>query len=773
MKMIFKVARTELRNLFYSPVAWFLILVFVIMCGIFFTGALNTFAIMQDVAIRTMPDFKDFNQSLTETIFLNSGSMIPVVLGNCYLFIPLLTMGLISREINNGTIKLLYSSPVKIRQIVLGKYLAIIVYNLILVGILAVFMFTGARSIQSADTGLLTAAAIGFFLLLCTFAAIGMFMSSLTTYQIVSAIATFVLFFVLSRLGSLWQQYDFFRDLTWFLSIDGRAGKMLSGLVTTREVIYFVMISSMFVIFTILKLKGGRESKPWYKKALRYVSVFLVVMVVGYFSSKPSLIGYWDATARKTNTISPKIQQLLISTGDEPLEVTFYANLLGGGIQRAMPENRNDYVWNFWEKYVRYKSDIKLNYVQYYDVKDDNKYIYQTMPGKTLAEIAGEVAKMKQTNLNWWIGPAQVRKMDDLAPEDMRAVMKVRYKGRTEWLRTFDDPRFWPDQDHVAAVLKNLVEGTGPKVYQINGHLERDIYKRGEREYSTYTLKKNDRRSLINHGFSFDSLDLRKKDVPSDASMLVLGDPKVELDTLTLTRIRKYIDGGGNMFILGEPGKQHVLNPVLQPLGAKLLPGTLVEITKEEMPHMIKPYATHDFSHLIKEMKMKVSEQLLKGDTTRLVHQGVAGVAFTDSIFKARHVLVTSGRNTWAKAGTLVTDSAAPVFVAAEGDYKLDSFNVSLAISRKLGNKEQRIVVTGDADFISNRRHSTQNLGGIYQSWLTNEVYPVQIIYPPKKDALLSIGLATAGFMKIFFIWILPAAILLLGTILLIRRKRK
>jgi ABC-2 type transport system permease protein len=87
----------------------------------------------------------------------------------------------------------LYSSPVRTREIVLGKYLAILIYNLLLVAIVAIFIVSGLINIRNPDHGMLLSSLLGFYLLISAFAAIGMFMSSLTTYQIVSAIATFLL----------------------------------------------------------------------------------------------------------------------------------------------------------------------------------------------------------------------------------------------------------------------------------------------------------------------------------------------------------------------------------------------------------------------------------------------------------------------------------------------------------------------------------------------------------------------------------------------------
>jgi ABC-2 type transport system permease protein len=774
MKMIVKIAKNELRNLFYSPVAWFLAVIFMIVCGVFYSGALYKLALMQDVALRNAPKWKDFGSSLTRMVFLGNDGIFMNILNNLYLFIPLLTMGLISREINNGTVKLLYSSPVNVRQIVLGKYLAVMIYNLMLLSVVGIFIIMGIFGIRSVDMGLLFSSMLGFYLIVCTYSAIGMFMSSLSTYQIVSAISTFLLLFVLSRIGTLWQEYDLVRDLTYFLSINGRVMKMLLGLITTNDVMYFILISWMFIVFTMFRLKSSRQTEPWLKKAARYIAVFAVVLVVGYVCSRPGFIGYWDTTAAKLNTIGEPTQQILKSMEGEPLEVTLYSNLLGGGIHRTRPEHRNDFRWGLWEKFIRFKPDIKFNYVLYYDVMDNDSSFYKTVPGKTLREIAVEMARGQETNIDWYLEPKEIRKKIDLHPEKMRAVMHLKYKGRSMFLRTFDDATFWPYEDQVAAVLKRLAEGNGPKVYHTTGNLQRDIHKTGEREYEHFTIKKNSRLSLINHGYDFDTVNPALRDIPADATTLVIGDPKSALDEVATGHIKDYINKGGNLLVNGEPGKQQVVNPLIASTGAALMPGTIVEVTQNEMPQMVNAYWTYDYTHLVKAYKMdRLWKMIQGGDTARSLFPGVSPVKGSDSGFTIKHLHVTQGRNAWVKVGPLVMDSAAPVFTAAEGDYKQDSFDVTLALSRKLGNKEQRIIVAGDADYMSTLRKGTHNISKIYYSWLDYERYPVAIIQKTHKDVLLNTSLRSAAFQRILFVWILPAVVLALGTIILIRRKRQ
>ncbi|WP_127124785.1 ABC transporter permease subunit [Pseudoflavitalea rhizosphaerae] len=772
MKKTLSIAKTELRNLFYSPVAWFLTIAFTVQGAIFFTKPLLMISKYQDLAQRNNPLFKDFGRSLTQLLFLDKDGIFSNVLENLFLFVPLLTMGLISREVNTGTVKLLYSSPVKLRQIVFGKYIAIMIYNLILLCVLGIFMIAGGASIVSTDVGILLSSALGFYLLMCAYTAIGMFMSSLTNYQIVAAVASFTVVFILSHIGGLWQRYDFVRDLTYFLSITGRTTKMLKGLVTTSDLAYFIVIVGLFLSFTLLKLKGTRESKPWFVKAGRYVTVLIVALMIGYITSRPGLIGYLDTTATQENTIHPKLQQILKDMGDEPIEVTLYANLLGDGIDMGLPEARNTYLWTLWEKYIRFKPNIKLKYEYYYDITKGDSAMFRNFPGKNIHEIAKEMAGFYEISVNRFKKPGLLNDVPGLTDEMKRLVMVVKYKGRSAILRTFPDTRFWPDQSNIAAVLTHLTTNEKSKVYYTTGNLERNIYKSGEREYYSHTIDKINREALINLGFDVDSVSLETSGIPADASMLVLADPKVMLSGTVKDKIRKYVDAGGNMIVLGEPGKQQVLNPVLAQMGVKIMDGTLVEVTSYEMPHHTMPFYSRFTAGLAEEQMLLFLRN--NWDTVRVLMPGVSGIASIDSgAFAVHPVLTHAGRNTWVKMGTLVTDSSAPVFNAQEGDFRMDEFNSAVALTRKVNNREQRILIAGDADFMSNLRVGGNQLVRATYSWLDANRFPVYTPAEPHKDNLLTITPSTAEMMHIMFVYVLPGIILLTGIILLVRRKRQ
>lgn len=800
MNTVFKIAKNEFRYLFFSPIAWFAMIVFLVQCAFYFSEVLYTIANAQDVMIANVPSFTGDRDSLTVKIFLKSGAFGSVI-GNLYIFIPLLTMGLISRELNNGTIKLLYSSPVSLRRMVFGKYLGIMLFNLLLVLIVGIFIVTGICSIKQVDYGMLLSAALGFYLLVCAYSALGLFMSSLSSYQVVSCVGTFAVLFLLSRIGGWWQQYDVVRDLAYSLSLQNRTIKMVLGLIASKDVIYFLAVACMFIAFTIFKLKAGRESSPWHVRATRYAVTLAIVLALGYISSRPALTAYWDTTADKKNTIHPRTQAALHELGDSTLEVTLYTNLLGDGVGAGLPESRNAVYLDFWEKYLRFKPGIRFRYVYYYDYTTaaDGGQLLNSYPGKSIPEIAEEVAGLADADFSMFRPPAQVRKEIDLEPERYRLIMQLKYKGRTALLRTYPDPLFWPDETNMIAALKRLTGAPIPEVYFTTGNLERSIYKTGEREYAVLTALKGSRGALINTGFNVDTIHLSTQYIPESATAVVLADPKVELGPVARGKLQHYLARGGNMLIAGEPGKQQVLNPVLEQLGIQLMNGQLVQPDSQETPdkifsgYRVASLAAADRHATDKEagtdtISVHQSNALGPGvmapivvrnnpadDSAGILMPGATALAFGDSAaYAARPLAVTIPGATWLRAGPVVADSTLPAFNSSEGDLKENSFSTMAQLTRQAGGKEQRIIVSGDADYASNVRTDKNASAALSAySWLCYNQFPVYTPRPLPKDVFLRITGPTAKALQVAYIWILPGLLLLACLIVLIRRKRK
>lgn len=812
MKLIYKIAKAELRNLFYSPIAWFLTIAFMVQCALSYTKLINNYASQQEMGGMGL----NYMNQLTYNVFTSPYGLFGGIMQNLYLYIPLLTMGLISREINGGTISLLYSSPIKIREIVFGKYLAMLVYSLVLLFVIGIFMAAGVFDIKSADNGMLLAAALGFYLLLCAYSAIGLFMSSLTSYQIVAAVSTFVMIGALSYIGTLWQGIDFVRDLTYFLSLSGRTHHMLGGLITTKDVIYFLVIIYIFLGLTIYKLQSGRETKKWYVSAGRYVAIVISALAIGYITSRPSLIGYWDTTENQDNTLTPNAQKIIKELGDDKLVVTSYSNFLDNYYWFGLPEQRNAYL-DRWESYLRFKPDIEFHYVNYYDMPLALGYnLFEGYKGKTLKQIVEQRAKGSDVDMSMFKTPEQIQKEVDLKPELNRYVMKLSYKGKSTYLRVFNDQMVWPGESEVSAAFKRLLQANMPVVAFVAGDGERKTGKKGDREYKTVTTEKTFRYALINQGFNVDTLTLSTQDIPDNVKALVIADPQSALSAAAIQKIQAYVAKGGNLLIAGEPGRQQMLNPLLKTLGVQLTHGMLGQESEDYAPMLVLPHLTKTaigFSKLLDKPSI---------DTLPVSMNGVSALSYHDTAgFHIEPLLMTKGglvRNTMKRNPDLdlvnskddanegTTRSVQVMSVGgggfatavpmAVGDVKKGAkktikslvdkntsneiFATALALTRKINGKEQRIFISGDADFLSNSelgRNNPQTINFYFStaifSWLDYGQFPVNTMRPDAEDNRVTVSTAHVSFLKIVYIYLLPGLILVFAAAFLIRRKRK
>lgn len=614
---------------------------------------------------------------------------------------------------------------------------------------------------------------LGFFLLLCAYSAIGLFMSCLTTYQVVAAVSTFVMIGILSYIGNLWQESDFVRDLTYFLSLSGRTGHMLGGLITTKDVIYFLIIVYIFLGLSIYKLKAGRESKPMLVTAGRYILVIVSALTIGYLTSRPALTGYLDTTANKTNTLTSNAQKIIHELGKDTLEITVYNNLLGTYSYLGMPTMRNNYL-AIWEPYVRFKPDIVFNYVLYYEKPLANSYLYKSYPGKSVKEIAAMTAKSYKMDLDRFRSPEEIHKMIDLKDELGRFVMQLKYKNKTTFLRVFDDQQVFPGETEVSAAFKRLLQVKMPRVAFLTGNLERSVGKTGDREYKTLTNLKSFRYALINQGFDVDTLSLENGDVPTWVSTLVIADPKTSFSPSVLAKIQQYIDKGGNLLIMGEPGKQGVLNPLLKQFNVQLMDGSVVQPSADLAPDLVLNDLTPISAGFAKDVAKSFTDSL------PVAMAGATGLSYTPGgPFQIKPLLTTNKNKSWIKKGKLVADSAAVVFSVADGDQRI-SVPTALSLTRKINGKEQRIVVTSDADLMSNTelgRYNVKTANFVFNtslfSWLSYGEFPIDTSRPEAKDKRVTVTSAQVSRLNILFVWVLPSILLALGTILLIRRKRK
>jgi ABC-2 type transport system permease protein len=200
----------------------------------------------------------DSGYSTLETLF----NIAPWV----FLFlVPAITMKTFAEEKKNGTIELILTRPISDLKLVLGKYFAsVLLVLLILIPALIFFLsvYLLGSPVGNVDTGGAWGSFIGLFFLAASYASIGVFASSLTENQIVSFILAMVIaLFIYSGFDSL-ASLGLFSSIKFFLvqlGINEHYSSMSHGVIDTRDIIYFVCLSSFFILATRIKI----QSRNW------------------------------------------------------------------------------------------------------------------------------------------------------------------------------------------------------------------------------------------------------------------------------------------------------------------------------------------------------------------------------------------------------------------------------------------------------------------------------------------------------------------------------
>lgn len=105
-------------------------------------------------------------------------------------------------------------------------------------------------------------------------------------------------------ISNIGQGYAFIRDITYWLAIGNRTDNFIKGLICSEDVLYFVIVSGMFVCFSILKIQLRRERSSFLNKVGRYAVILLVGVMLGYITSRPMMKLYYDSTYNKINTLT-------------------------------------------------------------------------------------------------------------------------------------------------------------------------------------------------------------------------------------------------------------------------------------------------------------------------------------------------------------------------------------------------------------------------------------------------------------------------------------
>ena len=224
------IVKKEFKSYFLSPIGYIYIGVFLLTCSIFF---------YLDIFVNLSTDFPYmFGSAVTILTFI----------------VPLITMRMFSEERKNGTEQLLLTSPRSITQVVLGKFIAAAL--VVLVSVLLTLIYFGILSyFGEPQLSKSLIAILGFALLSIAYVSFGMFASSLTENQVVSAVITIAVFVL------LWFLQSFSSIFIDFSLMEAFFESFYLGTISIKNLVLLVSFTALFVVFTIMVLQRRKSVK--------------------------------------------------------------------------------------------------------------------------------------------------------------------------------------------------------------------------------------------------------------------------------------------------------------------------------------------------------------------------------------------------------------------------------------------------------------------------------------------------------------------------------
>lgn len=471
----------------------------------------------------------------------------------------------------------------------------------------------------------------------------------------------------------------------------------------------------------------------------QFLLLFFAVMgVAAWLSQHHNLELDWTASGR--HTLNPATVELLQQLEQPPHLVVFARDSAGSGMRTRIEP--------LLSRYQRQRPDLVIEYVD-----------------------------------------------PDLAPQRVRALnitldgeVVVQYGGRSENLKNVGE-------EALTNALQRLARGGERQLIFLAGHGERDPFGDGNSDLSEW------RRQLTEKGFISSVQRLADTpQIPADTTAVVVADPQRPWLPGEVALLRDYLDAGGNLLWLSEGAAEDNLTAIADALAVERLPGQVVDATGQllgiEHPALI--VITHYPQHAITDSLNTLT--LLPFAAPLAVRDG--------SAWEASPLLQTQPR-AWAEQGELAgtvrfdegVDQSGPLTVGfalqrprpsadePTTDTSPDNRNSAgetptTAVAEALPVSDtpppttahQRVVVMGDADFISNAylgNGANADLGYRIVNWLSDDDSLITITHQAAPDTQIQLDATLASLLGTLFLLLLPGGLIGAGIAIGWRRRRR
>jgi len=343
--------------------------------------------------------------------------------------------------------------------------------------------------------------------------------------------------------------------------------------------------------------------------------------------------------------------------------------------------------------------------------------------------------------------PALVRELGIQVTGELR----LEYSGGSENLDQIDE-------QSISNAIQRLLQQGERWILAIEGHGERRFDRQANHDLGLFGAE------LKKKGFRIQPVDLSiQRQIADNTSALILAGPQTSLLQGETDQIVEYIKRGGNLLWLLDPGSlPATLKPLADLFGLVLLPGTIVDANgaglglEDPALALVSSYPDHPITRQIESLTLYPHATALESKPTDNWHTTP---------------LLQTLTNSWNESGPLRGEIERN---PASGE-KAGPLDIGLAFSRHQLGKEQRVMVIGDGDFLSNTylgNGGNLNLGLSLMRWLTRDDSLIDIPARPVSDKQLNLTPFSGILIALTFLVLLPLLLTLAGLAIWWRRRK-
>lgn len=367
---------------------------------------------------------------------------------------------------------------------------------------------------------------------------------------------------------------------------------------------------------------------------------------------------------------------------------------------------------------------------------------------KTVQTFVGPYQRAKKDFVLTFIDPREQPQKAQAAGVRMNGELVIEYHGRSEHLTTLTE-------QELTNLLLRLARSAERRVGYLDGHGERKLEGRANHDFGEFGNQ------LASKGFKVAPVNLAQaQDIPENISLLIVASPQVDLLPGEVSRIRRWVEKGGNLLWTIETDSVRGLQPLADDLGLRLVTGVVID---PRAGGLKLPAA---FALAYRYGKHPISEN--SGVTS--VFPYARQIAAADGSKWKFSPLVEVAQDGWLETSGIDNNVAfdksrdvhGPIVVAA-------------ALERDAGNRKQRVVVTGSGHFLANQFIGTLgnlDLGVNMVNWLAGDESLITIQPRARQDLTLETSRAGLSLIGFGFLLVLPLAFLVTGGVIWWRRRR-